>query len=127
MTNEPLQWVDRSNSFDGKQLRTIIKLDEDTILDCSLYYRQHVPANTQYWQMSREDLKAAGYETVLHVSKMRNAGLAFTGGIGDFFVQDVPHTTRRTIKGLQEQSLKLTRQQIIDLAKEQSTQPTRIV
>ena len=122
-----LKWIDRSNSYDGKQLKTAVKIDDDTILDCALYYRQYIPADKSRWDFDRTEIKKLGYETVLHVAKMRRGNNCWTGGIGKFVSMETATVSRKTLKWLQEQSELVTHEKILQIGTPQTTEPSRII
>jgi spermidine synthase len=125
MTN----WIDTSSSFNGKQLHAVHRLDDNTFLDCHLWYTQNVPAGKKLYELNRKELKEAGYHVTLHVTKMRRteSGTAFTGGFGNS--AKVDHTMYKTmsLKGLQQAATKITLDHILSMGGAQTTEPSLIV
>lgn len=114
-----MKWTDKSTSYNGKELESLIWLDDDTVLQCQLHYSDYRPAGTKY--VTYAESKELGYEITLHVSKMRRSGGMFSGGIGKFEKQVDTRTKRKTIKGLRDHAETITEEHCRSIGNPQHT------
>jgi hypothetical protein len=121
-----MKWQDVSTNYNGKMLKTVIKLDEKNILEVSLYY------STEYEQIKNtygvEYKKPTGFETArLHVTKMRQSGPGmYSGGLGKTTTVSQP-VKRKTIKMLQDIAEKLTESDIKANNVDQTTESSLVI
>jgi hypothetical protein len=121
-----MKWQDASTNYNGKMLKTTIRLDEKNILEVSLYY------STEYEQIKNTYgvayNKPTGFETArLNVTKMiqRNPGM-YSGGLGKTTTVSQP-VKRKTIKMLQDIAEKLTELDIKANNVDQTTEASFVI
>lgn len=121
-----MKWQDRSTNFNGKMLKTVIKIDDSNILDVSLYYSPEVKEVTNSFGVTYNE--HTGFETArLNVTKMRDCGNGmYSGGMGKTTVVSQP-VKRKTIKTLQDIAEKLTELDIKANNVDQTTEASLIV
>jgi hypothetical protein len=108
-----MNWREQSDNHYGKSLKTMVQVDENTIVTAELYYREHLPAGRKYYELSFAERKTLGYEMVLHVSKMTKGTYAYSGGLGRFVRLELQPVSRRVVKLLQQEADKLSEWDII--------------
>lgn len=109
-----LNFKDTSNSYNGKTLKAVVRLDDEHDAVVSLYYSPEYKRVTNSYGVSYNE--STGKHTArLNVTKMRNEGNFHVGGLGTTTVVSEP-VTRQTIKGLWNIAEKLDEQTIKALA-----------
>tara|TARA_R110000824_G_C14709303_1_gene623655 strand:- start:62 stop:451 length:390 start_codon:yes stop_codon:yes gene_type:complete len=103
-----MEWIDKTTSYNGKELGARIWLDKNTVLDCTLTYMEGVIEGKTRWECTPEERAALAYEISLHVCKMSRDGGMFSGGFGKFERQENTRTKRRTLKGLKDHAKTIT-------------------
>ena len=121
-----MNWNNASNNFKGKTLKSMVRIDEDTILLCDIYYRPDHVQKTNKWGVKWNE-NIGKYLVTLHVSKMIRNEYAYTGGIGVFVTVHPEPVERRTLKLLETVANDITEKDVLKLGGEQSGQPSTIV
>lgn len=91
-------WTDKSTNWDGKQLKAVVRIDENHIVEATLYYsREYEEVKNSYGVTMREP--TGTYRIVLNASAMRKDGDFYSGGLGKTY-ELAKGFKRRTIKEL---------------------------
>lgn len=100
-----MNFRDTSDSYNGKMLKAVVKLDDNHDAMITLYYSPEHKRVTNSFGVSYNE--QTGFHTArLNVNKMRNEGNFHVGGIGQTTVVGEP-VKRQTIKGLWDIANKL--------------------
>lgn len=117
-----MNFRDVSNSYNGKELKAVVKLDDTHDVIVTLYYSPEHKRVTNSFGVSYNE--QTGFHTArLNINKMRNEGNFHVGGIGQTTVVGAP-VKRQTIKGLWDIANKLDEEIIKTMATVQSTGPS---
>lgn len=124
-TDKKMTWRDVSTSFNGKMLRTVLKIDDDNDAVVQIYYSPEHKRVTNSFGVSYNE-QTGKHVARLNVTKMRNEGSFHVGGIGKTVTVSEP-VTRQAIKTLWAVAEKLDAQTLVGLATGQSTEASLIV
>ena len=120
-----MKWIDKSDNYNGKMLKTVVKLDDENDAVIQLYYSPEFKRSTNSYGVSWNE-QTGKHVVRLNVTKMRNEGYFHVGGIGQTTTMSEP-VTRQTIKGLWNIANKLDEQTLKGMAVSQSTEASLIV
>jgi len=117
-------WRDKSDSYNGKQLKTVINIDSENDAVVNLYYSPEHKRVTNSYGVSYNE-RTGKHIVRLNVTKMRNEGNFHVGGIGQTQTVSEP-VARQTIKMLWSIAEKLDETTLIGIATGQTTEASLI-
>lgn len=120
-----MTFKDTSSNYNGKELKTVLKLDDEHDVIVSIYYSPEYRRVTNSYGVSFNE-QTGKHVARLNVNKMRNEGNFRVGGIGTTTTVGQP-VARQTIKGLWDIADKLDEMTIKGLAVGQTAEPSLIV
>lgn len=115
---------DTSNSYNGKTLKAVVKLDNENDAVVTLYYSPEYKRVTNSYGVGYNETTGK-HVARLNINKMRNEGNFRVGGIGETQTVGEP-VTRQTIKGLWNIANKLDEGTIKSIASGQTTEASLI-
>ncbi len=120
MTN----WQDNSSNYNGKQLRSIVRVSDTEIVEANLYYS---PEYTEHKNKCGVTIKqgTGTYRIVLNAGAMKQDGDFYSGGLGKSYTM-AGGFKRRTLKDLEKIAAKLGDAGLI-AASQGDTSPTLII
>ena len=120
MTN----WKDNSSNYNGKQLRAIVRVSDDEIVEAQLYYSPEYTEHKNQWGVTTRQ-GTGTHRIVLNAGAMRKSGDFYSGGLGKSYTM-AEGFKRRTIKDLNIIAGKLGDAELI-AASEGDYSPTLII
>ena len=120
MTN----WKDNSSNYNGKQLRAIVRVSDDDIVEAQLYYSPEYTEHKNQWGVTTRQ-GTGTHRIVLNAGAMRKSGDFYSGGLGKSYTM-AGGFKRRTLKDLQKIADKLDDAGLI-AASEGDYSPTLII
>ena len=115
---------DTSSNYNSKNLKAVVKIDDDNIVTADLYYNNEYIERKNSYGVTMRDLTGT-YAIVLNCSAMRRDGTFFVGGLGKS-QEMAKGFKRRTLKDLQKIADELDDAGIVAAAQGDS-KPTLIV
>lgn len=95
-----MTFKDVSSSYNGKMLRTIVRVSDDEIVEAQLYYSPEYTERKNQWGVTMRDATGT-HRIILNSGAMRRDGSAFSGGLGKS-VEMAKGFKRKTLKDLQK-------------------------
>jgi hypothetical protein len=120
-------WKDTSSNYNGKNLRAIVRVGDDQIVEANLYYSSEYVERKNEWGVTMRDATGT-HRIILNCSAMRrsgNDGAFFSGGLGKSY-EMAGGFKRQTLKDLQKIAEKLDDAALI-AASEGDYSPTLII
>lgn len=116
-------WKDNSSSFNGKMLKTIVKLSDTEIVEASLYYSSEYEEYKNSYGVT-ERRPTGTNRIVLNASAMRKSGEFYVGGLGHSYTMSTGHK-RKTLKDLEKVAAALT-ESTLEGASRKDFEPTLV-
>ena len=117
-------WKDNSSNYNGKMLKTVVRISDTEIVEANLYYSPEYTEEKNQWGVVTR--KGTGTQRiVLNASAMRKDGAFYSGGLGHSYTMGTGYK-RKTLKALEEIASTLS-DEILVSASRKDFEPTLIV